>query len=180
MTPVGHSLTGAALAFVALRSAEQPSVRRIGFTVAALVLLANVPDLPFPNWGHDRYDISHSLFVVGPLVALVAAIFIASRTLRKSTGGARLILFAAFACLSHLLLDTFYNHGQGLAMFWPVSEARLALPIPWFETIKSPMVSLQNLKTFAVEFACYAPLSARAAIYFRRSKTAVAEFQNAP
>ena len=86
----------------------------------------------------------------------------------------RLILFGAAACLSHLLLDTFYNHGNGLAMFWPASEATLAFPIPWFETIKSPLASVQNLKTFAIEFACYAPLLLLATVYLRRRSTATA------
>lgn len=171
MTPVGHSLTGAALALVALRSVEQPTVRRIGFTVAAFVLLANVPDLPLPNWGHERYQISHSLLVIGLLIVAVTTVFIVSRKLCRAVGGVRVVLFGATACLSHLLLDTFYNHGLGLAMFWPLSDARVALPIPWFETIKPPMVSLQNLKTFAIEFVCYAPLVATAAYRFRNRST---------
>lgn len=170
MTPLGHSLTGVALAFIALGSVEQVSVRRTGFTIAAFVLLANVPDLPLPNWGHERYDISHSLFVIAPLLALAVAGLLAKRKLLPALGGLRLILFAAAACLSHLLLDTFYNHGKGLAMFWPISKTSLALPIPWFDTIKAPLLSAINLKTFAVELVCYAPWAALAAIHFRRSR----------
>ena len=168
MTPVGHSLTGVALAFVALRTASSPTTRRISSTVAAFVLLANLPDLPFPNWGHDRYDISHSLLVIGPLAVAAAAIFLSSQKLTQSVGGRRVVLVGAAACLSHLLLDTFYNHGQGLAMFWPLSGHRVALPIPWFETIKPPMVSVQNLKIYAIEFASYAPFVAAAAYRFRK------------
>jgi hypothetical protein len=29
-------------------------------------------------------------------------------------------------------LDSLYNHGHGVAIFWPLSDVRLALPIPWF------------------------------------------------
>ena len=31
--------------------------------LAAFVALANAPDWPLPGWGHDRYDVSHSIFV---------------------------------------------------------------------------------------------------------------------
>ena len=46
------------------------------------------------------------------------------------------ILGGAVAWLSHLLLDCLYSHGRGLAIWWPVSHARLALPLPWFDTLQ--------------------------------------------
>ena len=36
----------------------------------AFVALANLPDWPLPNWGHDRHDISHSIFVNVGLIGL--------------------------------------------------------------------------------------------------------------
>ena len=43
------------------------------------------------------------------------------------------------AWLSHLLLDSFYNHGRGVLIFWPLSRARLNLAIPWFATLQRPL-----------------------------------------
>ena len=166
MTFVGHSLTGAAIAVLAVR--PQSSCRRVALTLAVFVVLANVPDLPFPNWGHDRYDISHSIFTIFPLVLIFSAFIILSPSLRTRAGGAAVVLAGALACCSHLLLDTFYNHGMGLAMFWPVSSGRVALPIPWFETLRTslPKVTPHSLRVFGIEFLCYGPVFF-AAVFWR-------------
>ena len=81
----------------------------------AFVALANLPDWPLPNWGHDRYDISHSVFVNIGLIGLVVVLtqVFANQT-RLSQN--RFLTLAAMAWLSHLLLDTFYNHGEGLGL----------------------------------------------------------------
>ncbi|MEM7699975.1 MAG: metal-dependent hydrolase [Verrucomicrobiota bacterium] len=128
MTPVGHSLTGAAIALAVLPSGA--TRQRLAATVGAFVLLANLPDFPIPGWGHDRYHVSHSLFVVSPILIFVAVICFTYPKLRKICGEPRIIIAGAIAGLSHLLLDTFYNHGKGLAMFWPLSNSRLIEKVP--------------------------------------------------
>ncbi|MGQ0603716.1 MAG: metal-dependent hydrolase [Anaerolineales bacterium] len=157
MTQVGHSLMGLAVGVVC--APRQLSWRsRLGYGVV-FAALANLPDLPVPNWGHDRYDISHSVFV-NLLLIVVTWITLGWRAdLRRSLGGWPVLLGGGLAWLSHLLLDSFYNHGMGVAIFWPFSEASLVLPIPWFSVVPSPPpFTLAHLQEFVAEFVSYSPL----------------------
>lgn len=146
MTPVGHTLTGFAIASLAMPAGLRPRTK-LG-VYATMAVLANAPDAPFSWWGHARYDISHSVFVTAGVVTVLMVLgHYAFGRLPKS-----LLMGGALAWFSHLLLDTFYNHGKGLAMFWPVSDARVALPVPWFETMStSELWGMHNLRVFAVE-----------------------------
>jgi hypothetical protein len=157
MTQVGHALTGAAIGVLCLPRGS--SATHKAFHIAAFALLANLPDLPFPGWSHDRYEISHSLFVNALLISLAAAGLIVMPRARASLGGWPVATAGALAWLSHLLLDTFYNHGGGLAMFWPFSEARLALPIAWFSIVQGPPfpITPATWRVYAIEFAAYLP-----------------------
>ncbi|MEQ8837161.1 MAG: hypothetical protein RID07_10200, partial [Lacipirellulaceae bacterium] len=68
----------------------------------------------------------------------------------------RMITAGVIAWGSHLLLDMFYNHGKGLAMFWPYSDARLALTIPWFSHLDlSDLWSWHNIRVALVESLFY-------------------------
>ncbi len=156
MTQVGHCLFGASLAVVTAPAAT--SRRQAAWRIAAFALLANVPDLPLPGWGHQRYDISHSLFVNLALIAPAAAALRRRVALRDAAAGAG-------AWLTHLLLDTFYANNAGLAMFWPVSDARLHLPIALFRTTEhfQAASSPGNVRVYLVELAVYLPLLALAA-----------------
>lgn len=152
MTPVGHTLMGLALGHAA--TPRGWSTRAHAGVLATFAVLANLPDAPLPGWGHDAYAVSHSL-----LVTTLAAGGLAVALAVKTALPGRLLAAGVAAWCSHLLLDTLYNHGQGLAVWWPVSDARLALPVPWFSTMRlDPLVSLHNLRVFAIELLCYAPL----------------------
>lgn len=156
MTTLGHSLTGLSLAALTL---PQGMRRRELLVIGHFyILFVNVPDLPLPGWGHDRYDVSHSLFVNALGVALVIGALAMWPPTRERLGAAVLLGYAV-AWLSHLLLDTLYGHGRGLAMFWPVSDAHLALPVPWFETfdVEHPL-SPRNGRVLAIEAAFYGAL----------------------
>jgi hypothetical protein len=52
-------------------------------------------------------------------------------------------------------LDSLYNHGRGIAIFWPFSDAHLAMPVPWFETISLPPFTESNLRVFGIEALVY-------------------------
>jgi hypothetical protein len=60
--------------------------------------------------------------------------------------------------LSHMVLDSMYNHGLGIGVFWPFSDAHLVLPVPWFETLSWPPVTEHNRNVFATELAFYGTL----------------------
>lgn len=159
MTQVGHILTG-----VAIGVACMPEQKPKGWKVVYLSLcafLANVPDLQLPYWGHHTYYyVSHSLFVNLALIGLLLLLFLGRRNLRTACGGTLPILGGALAWLSHLLLDTFYNQAKGLMMFWPFSQARLSLALPWFKVVKDmpPPLTADTLYILLVELAFYGTL----------------------
>ncbi len=69
--------------------------------------------------------------------------------------GRRVMLAWSVTWLAHMPLDSLYNHGQGIAIFWPFSNAHLAMPVPWFETISWPPRTDHNLRVFAIEAMVY-------------------------
>lgn len=153
MTFVGHSLVGVSLAAAGFPNMKN---RRFILTVALFVAFANFPDLAFRI---IPYYESHSLITV--LVIIAAAVsWMALVRRRKFLEERRLILLGSLAVISHLLLDTFYNHGQGLMLFWPLSESRQAFPIPWLSVLWPPYwpVTERHMTVWLLEFATFAPL----------------------
>lgn len=155
MTLVGHALTGLTVGVIVLP--QQTSARWRVVYFASFICLANVPDIPIRYWGHDKYGISHSLFVNGLIIAFLFVLLGFLPQFREVLGNYRVMVGAMCAWLSHLLLDTFYNHGHGLAMFWPFSRAHLALPIPWFSVAphSPPPLTGQHLRIYAIEWIVY-------------------------
>jgi len=147
---------GTAIGTFSLPSNKPPRWKIAYFTVFAL--LGNLPDLDLPYWGHQRYDISHSLFVTLLFGALIVALFAWLPNMRQPVGGQGVVFAGMLAWLSHLLLDSFYNHGRGVAIFWPFSTAHLALPIPWFSVVPFiPPITPAHLLEYRAECASYAP-----------------------
>ena len=60
MTPVGHCIAGATLGLLA--APREASRLRVTLTVAGCALIADIPDIEIPLWGHSKYYFSHSLF----------------------------------------------------------------------------------------------------------------------
>jgi hypothetical protein len=129
------------------------------FIVHLYVLLAFLPDLPLPGWGHARYFFSHSLFVNLLLIIPLTGIACYYRS-RKGFASYPLVAGAVVAWLSHFLLDAIYNHGQGVAIYWPFSAAVLNLPLPWFVTLdmRQPLTAAYNVRVFLVEAQFYLPV----------------------
>ena len=158
MTSVGHALTGAAIG-VSVIPKGGSSIHKIVHLVV-FILLANLPDLPMLNWGHEKYFYSHSLFVNGLFIALGSLLLTLSKKVFTKIG-ARLVLIAgAGAWLSHLLLDSFYNQGLGVMIYWPFSTAHLALPIPWLAALPGvpPPLTAAMVPIFVLEFLTFSPL----------------------
>lgn len=155
MTFVGHSLLGASLAQLTLP--PQASARKQFAVLNIYVLLAFLPDLPLPGWGHARYYFSHSLIVNLGLVLPAAALAWYVLKRRRVARAPALVIGGALAWMSHLLLDALYNHGRGIAIYWPFSDGVLNLPLPWFRTLDmhQSMGSRDNLHVFLVEAVVY-------------------------
>ena len=155
MTPVGHSLVGISVGVVYCTHQEKTSYLRLSI-ILGMVLCANIPDIPLPGWGHSSYEFSHSI-LVGGLLALSFAFV--TRILPASVGLVRewqFIASSSLALFSHYLLDSLYNHGQGVAIYWPISKHRLALPVPWLETMKlEPLLSWDNARIWGAEFVTF-------------------------
>jgi len=155
MTPIGHSLVGASLAVAAMPRAA--SRRRRLVLLLSFAALANIPDLRLPMWGHERYDISHSFLVNAGLIALIAMMLAFLPRAKTFVGGTAVIISGAAAWLSHPLLDSFYNHGRGLAVLWPISPRHLALPIPWFDNLHLPLPHFgwHTARVMSIELLAY-------------------------
>jgi hypothetical protein len=177
MSPIGHSLVGLAFAAIALPVFHDYKWR-LGLPIL-FVALANLPDWPIPNWGHGRYDISHSIFVNLALITLVLLLWRVVPRLNSSFS-LRCVLLGAAAWLSHLVLDSFYNHGRGVAIYWPFSDGRLNLSMPWFSTVdlSQSALSQQNLSVYTIEFAAYLPVLIMAVLVGRKQRVKNKEGQN--
>ena len=158
MTTLGHSLVGSAFASVSYSKSKKLFYRIFYFLI--FIFIANIPDLPFKFWGHSQYHISHSIFI-NLTIIIIGLVFLAfCQKCQESIGGFKTVIFGVITWLSHFLLDSFYNHGKGVAIFWPFSDAHLTLPIPWFEIIGGFPIKW-NHHTFHVlliEFVSYFPL----------------------
>jgi membrane-bound metal-dependent hydrolase YbcI (DUF457 family) len=158
MTGIGHTLTGIAIGVTCLPEKKSRRWQVVHLTLFGI--LANVPDFRLSNWGHFRYYVSHSIFINLFIILNILSVFIFLKEFREKLGGWSVVVAGILAWLSHLLLDTFYNHGIGLMMFWPFSEARLALPIPWFSVVTHipPPLTLDTVRILGIEFICYGAL----------------------
>lgn len=158
MTPVGHILTGSTM-FV-LFSRQRLSARLKVPLLSAFIVCACIPDLQIPYWGHHKYLISHSIFVNLAIISLVCLLLLFADRVRDKIGGWKTITGCSLAWLSHLVLDSLYNHAKGVAIFWPVSDARLKLPLPWFTTLESSPAPLNwhTVRVCAVELMVYVPI----------------------
>lgn len=156
MTQIGHILVGATVGV--LCKPQRISSKWLAVYLGAFILLANVPDLPFRNWGHDRYEASHSIFVSLLFIAVMVGILVLWRDTRDKVGGWGVLIGGAVAWLSHLLLDSFYNHGHGIAIYWPFSDERLILPIPWFSVVTEvDYFTAEGFREYLTEFVFFTP-----------------------
>ena len=72
-------------------------------------------------------------------------------------GGAAVVSIGLAAVLSHLLLDSFYNHNQGVMIGWPINEYRLNLSLPWFQAM-AHAPTWEFARVLAIEAAFYGPV----------------------
>ncbi len=173
MTTVGHTLFGLSIGIGCMP--QYTSVKSRVVFLSCFALIASIPDLPVPFWGHDWYLVSHGLFINSALITLILTVDVIPRSLRERIGGNRTLFYGVLAWLGHLALDSLYNHGNGIRIFWPLSDAPLILPLPWFSVLTQPWKSLHNPGVFLTEFLFYLPIVFIVAglrrIYLRRRMT---------
>ena len=132
---------------------------RLVVSLAVLAVMANIPDIGFAHWGHYCYRVSHSIFVNMGLMLVLACIVGLSHKIRRAIGGWRIFACGLAGWSSHFLLDSLYNHGRGIAAFRPVSRARLAFPLPWFNVLRGGWaLDIYTLKIVVVETLFYGGL----------------------
>jgi inner membrane protein len=122
----GGGVIGSRLLLAGVAASVLPDLDVIGFKLG----VAYGDEL-----GHRGF--SHSLAFALGVGGLAAAVAPWLRTTRWVA-----FLFVAIACASHGLLDMVTNGGKGIALLWPLTDARLFLPHPFIE------VSPLSLKRF--------------------------------
>ena len=161
MATLGHVAVGMATARIVARRGS--SRRRLAVGMVLLSGLALLPDadvIAFPlgvpydaEWGHR--GAAHAL-ACAALVALVSAA--AACPLRL--GPARTGVAVLVAVGSHGLLDLFTDGGLGIALFWPLSNARHFAPwqpIP-VAPIGRALLSSRGWTVLLNEAVLFAPL----------------------
>jgi hypothetical protein len=159
MTTTGHVITGAAIGIICMP--QSYTNKRALSHLLIFSLMATIPDWGLPSWGHERYYFSHSIYVNSLIIGIVSLIIILIPITRRLIVGNKLLYpCAVIAWLSHFLLDSFYNHGYGIAIFWPFSKSRLVLPIPWLSVYDGSLQQLTSagIRVFILEVVTFLPL----------------------
>ncbi|HJL18575.1 MAG TPA: metal-dependent hydrolase [Sandaracinaceae bacterium LLY-WYZ-13_1] len=157
MASLGHVAVGLAAGRFHGDRGGSPVRAMVGFSALSLAadldVVAFALGIPYEApFGHR--GASHSLFValgVGCLCALLA---------RDPEHRWRLARLGVIVAASHGLLDTLTDGGLGIALLWPLSDARFFAPwrpIP-VAPIGAGMLSARGLWVVAAEAALFAPL----------------------
>jgi len=156
VTTVAHSLTGLSIAVLALPKGHS----LIWYLLVGqfFIFFANLPDFPLPGWGHASYEVSHSVFLTGLLASMMALLLLHPKF--NEQVGAKVVLFWSITWLGYMVLDAMYNHGQGIGIFWPISDAHLVLTTPWFETLTWPPFTEHNRRVFLTELGVFGAILA--------------------
>jgi hypothetical protein len=156
MTPIGHTLTGLAIGYLAVPR-EVPRQQKT-LCLAAIALLASLPDLPLPFWGHAHLEISHSLVSCTAGVLVIGSLLL-WRYKGRFPFTPTMIVAGALAWYSHMVLDAMYNRAIGLPVMWPFGIVRLNLPVPWLAIgNKTDILSMYNVKVAMFEMLTFGPL----------------------
>lgn len=156
MTTLGHTLVGASIGLICMPAGDKARHRLV--LLACIIAVASLPDWPIPGWGHFRLDISHSIIVNCGLMLGITIIYrsLSGSTFRKY---GFVLVGLLVAWMSHFLLDAFYADSR-LAIFWPLSQASISLPIPWLKTMPHlpPPFDGRILQILLWEAATFLPL----------------------
>lgn len=112
---------------------------------ADFAIRAVAPGTALGTHGHGM----HSLFTAAGVALLLALLW--QSVFRK--GFAAVLVIAAFAAWSHLLLDMVTNRSRGIGLLWPIVDERLRLPINLFYGVRhdQPLAWQEHLVTVGTE-----------------------------
>ncbi len=167
MASIGHLATGALIGAVYARTTDTRPLP----AMAAFAALAVAPDLdllaiPFDPRGTPlgHRVMTHAL-PFAAAVSLVVALAMGQRPHRMLLG---VLSFLAMA--SHGVLDAFTRHGQGPALWWPITDARYAFwwqPIRGSESFEGYFTG-QVIPTVLAEGIMFLPVVALTAVILTR------------
>ena len=155
--PIAHGLLGATVV-AALRPSSEPRTAKLLLTGA---LLAISPDFDYIlNWlkidyGGWHHGFTHSI----PFAIVMGIVMIA--IFRDWKFRSYLVYTAAY--VSHTLLDFLFTDSRGVALWWPFTNDRYKLSLPFpIDYVWSNTSLLQTLidilKLCLVEFLIFAPI----------------------
>lgn len=165
MASLGHVVVGLAIASVHERFAPRDLTLRKRITNAAVFsVLALAPDFDVVGF---RFGVEYGspFGHRGALHSLLAAVAIGlafapiiAREMR--TRSAITAACAVAAVMSHGLLDTLTDGGLGVALLWPLSDARFFAPVQPIPVapIGRAFLSMRGLHCAVVEVAMFSPL----------------------
>ena len=137
-SPVAHSLAGAAVAFIAIRSGVVS--RQWVFWLGSLAFAANAPDLDFvPGVFVGEPGIYHH----GPTHSLAASVVFAvaawmAAAIARLADPRQFALLMGLGYLSHVLLDFLTIDTRapfGMALYWPFTSRIVSSPVQIFVEI---------------------------------------------
>ena len=153
MTTMGHTLVGISIAVLFAPKMEKAS-HRIGYYLL-FVFFALIPDIEVHGWGHNRYRVSHSIPVMLAMVSVLTNGVLVVLMIRCQWQGILIYVGCIVAWLSHFCLDSFYNHGYGVMVMWPLSGGRLNFALPWFSNTPPFTITMAHMRIYGIELVFY-------------------------
>jgi inner membrane protein len=166
---ITHAVVGASIGAVA--GAHDPAAKRPGWLLPlACAAAAVAPDLDviMHRWVAYAHPFGHRGAFHAPAfyLALALALTALVRRLRPTAWPALLLFVAFFLALgSHSALDMLTDGGLGVAVAWPMSDARWFFPwrpIPVSPLSVAAFFGPRGLRVLAVELWIAAPVAAAA------------------
>lgn len=133
-SPIAHTVTGAALAYVHPSTPRNPMARRYALRLLGVLALANLADLDFiPHYLTSvrvHHTFTHSLLFV--LVLCAAITLLAYWRGVGSLLASFTLIFMVYG--SHVILDML-GGGSGVSLWWPISTESIRAPFQLFPNV---------------------------------------------
>lgn len=133
-SPIAHTVTGAALAYVHPSTPRNPLTRKYALRAFGVLGLANLADLDFiPHFLTSvrvHHTFTHSLVFVLILCSVIT--FLVYRQGVGSPAASFSLIVAVYG--SHVILDML-GGGAGVSLWWPISTESVRAPFQLFPNV---------------------------------------------